>query len=329
MKAVICAEFGDESVLKLQHCPSPECGPEEVLIKTSSTSVNRADLLQRQGFYPPPEGASVILGLEAAGEIIEVGKGVQGYQVGEEVMALLTGGGYCERVVASEGHVMKVPGSVSRVDAGAIPEVFLTAFLNLVVLGQMKPKERILIHGGSGGVGTAAIQLARILGAEVWTTCGSDERAEKCVGLGAHRALNYRKTGSDGETPLFAEAIRAVGGANLILDVVGAKYLNTNIDALATGGRLVVIGLLGGVKGTLNLGRLLTIRGTILGSTLRSQSILQKSALIGRFKEEVWPLLDNGQIAPIIDRYLPIESVAEAHGIMARGEQFGKLVLTF
>ena len=329
MRAVVCVGSGDESVLRLQQCASPLCGPEEVLIETTATSVNRADLLQRQGYYPPPEGASEILGLEASGVIIETGERVQQYQVGDEVMALLAGGGYGEQVVASEGHVLRIPGPISRVEAGAVPEVFITAFLNLVVLGQLQPGERVLIHGGSGGVGTAAIQLAKALGAEVWTTCGSDERADKCRALGAHRAFNYRQTGRDGDIPLFAEAVQREGGADLILDVVGAKYLDINVGALARGGRLVVIGLLGGVKGTLNLGRLLTIRGSVLGSTLRSQSVSQKRGLIDRFKEEVWPLLDNGKIAPIIDRCLPVESVAEAHGIMARGEQFGKLVLTF
>jgi putative PIG3 family NAD(P)H quinone oxidoreductase len=321
MRAILCEGHGDESVMRWAETDAPTVAPGTVSIDVISTSVNRADLLQRMGFYPPPPGASPILGLELAGRVHEVGEGVTGWRPGDEVMALVAGGGYASRAVVDARHLLPVPSAVGLPDAGAVPEVFLTAYLNLFVLGGLERGSRVLIHGGSGGVGTAAIQLARHAGAEVWTTAGGPERTARCEALGAHKALDHRATD-------FAAVAKDAGGVDVVLDVMGAAYLERNLKALRPDGRLVVIGLQGGVKAELDLGRLLRSRLTVIGSTLRARSAESKAELVARFREHIWPLLDRAELAPVIDRRLPLAEAARAHQLMARGEQFGKLLLT-
>ena len=320
MKAIVFDQPGDESVLRWDEAPDPECGVDQVVLRAKSTSVNRADLLQRLGFYPPPPGASPILGLEVAGTVDQVGAAVDGWSVGDEAMALIAGGGYAERVAVNAKHLMPIPGASSLLDSGGIPEVFLTAYLNLIELGELESGQRVLIHGGSGGVGTAAIQIAAALGAEVWTTAGSDERADRCSQLGAHRALNYK-------TSDFSAELKTVGGAHLILDIMGAKYLKQNMKSLQRDGRLVIIGLQGGVTSEVNLGLALMKRLTVIGSTLRARSDESKAEIIEGFMTSIWPWLDTGKIAPVVDRRLPISSAPEAHKIVAGSEHFGKVIL--
>jgi len=322
VKAIVFDAPGDEEVLCWGDAPEPVAGDDQVVVRAVSTSVNRADLLQRRGFYPAPAGASPILGLEVAGEIVEVGRDVTDWSPGDPVMALVPGGGYGSLVAVDAGHLMPIPTAVGLPDAGAVPEVFLTAALNLFDIGRLSSGERVLVHGGSGGVGTAAIQLAAAAGAEVWTTAGGPDRCQRCLDLGAHRAIDHR--GED-----FGPPLGQAGGANLILDIMGAKYLHANMKALAADGRMVIIGLQGGVKAEINLGLALARRLSITGSTLRALPSDRKSALVERFRAAWWPALSSGDIAPVIDRRLPIQSAAEAHRLMAEGAQFGKLLLCF
>ncbi len=317
MRAIVCRGAGGPEVLEWTDAPDPEPQPDEVLIEVAATSVNRADLLQRQGSYPPPPGASPLLGLEAAGV---VRRGAGSWRAGDRVMALLAGGGYAELCAAPAAHLLPVPAAVGLPDAGALPEVFLTAYLNLVRLGGLRAGERVLVHGGSGGVGTAAIQLATQLGAEVWTTA-SEAKLERCRALGAVRAIDYRAED-------FAALARAAGGVHLILDVMGAKYLEANLRALASDGRLVVIGLQGGRRAELDLMRLLSARLQVVGSTLRALPSERKAALIAAFRREVWPALDSGALRVVVDRRLPLARADEAHRVLAAGEVFGKVVLT-
>lgn len=320
MKAILYDRHGDESVLRWGDAPEPEAGAGEVVLEVRATAVNRADLLQRLGYYPPPPGASEILGLEAAGRVHAVGEGVSGWRVGDEAMALLAGGGYAERVAVDARHLLPVPRAIGLPDAAAVPEVFITAWLNLCVLAGLKAGERVLVHGGSGGVGTAAIQIARWIGAEVWTTAGGPERVARCLELGAHHGIDHRADD-------FVARLREAGGAHVILDVMGAKYLDRNLRALAADGRLVVIGLQGGTRAELDLGRLLARRLTAIGSTLRGRSADDKAALVARFRDEVWPRLDDGTLRPVIDARLPLPEAAEAHRRMAAGRHFGKILL--
>jgi putative PIG3 family NAD(P)H quinone oxidoreductase len=305
----------DDGALVWREVEDPTPAEGEVLIDVAATSVNRADLLQRRGFYPPPPGASPILGLEAAGTIAhDAGP----FAAGAPVMALLAGGGYAERVAVPAGHVLPIPAAVGLPAAGGVMEVFLTAYLNLVELGGLEKGQRILIHGGAGGVGTAAIQLAKALGAEVWTTASADT-LPACRRLGATRALDYR-------TEDFAAAAKEAGGVDLILDCLGAKYLAGNLKALRTDGTLVVIGLQGGVRAELDLGKLLAKRIRLQGSTLRSLPTERKSFLIQRFRERVWPLLDDGTLEVVVHQVLPIQEAEAAHS--ALGGHVGKLLLS-
>lgn len=321
MKAIVYQAHGDESVLRWGEAEAPALVPGSVRVAVASTSVNRADLLQRQGFYPPPPGASPILGLELAGRVVEVADGVADWQPGDEVMALVAGGGYAEEAVVDARHLMPVPAAVGLPDAGAVPEVFLTAWLNLFELGGLSAGGRVLIHGGSGGVGTAAIQLARQVGAEIWTTAGGPERVAQCVALGAEHGIDYRSED-------FDAVLREAGGVDVVLDVMGAAYLDKNLKALRHDGRVVVIGLQGGVKGEANLGLMLSRRLSVIGSTLRARDAESKARIVAAFRERFWPLLDDGTLRPVIDRRLPLAEAAEAHRVMARGAQFGKIVLT-
>ena len=293
--------------MQVAEVPAPTPGPGEVLLEVTAAGVNRADLLQRQGFYPPPPGASEILGLEVSGTL-----------AGEPVCALLTGGGYAEQVAVPRGQVMPLPPGVDPVAAAGIPEVACTVYSNLAMTAHLQPGQWLLIHGGGSGIGTFAIQWARALGARVAVTAGSDEKLARCADLGAEVLMNYREQD-------FVEALPQP--ADVILDVVGAKYLERNVRALADGGRLVVIGLQGGVKAELNLGALLAKRGSVFATTLRSRPAEQKAAICQAVVREVWPLYASGAIRPIVDRVLPLGQAAEAHRLLADSSHFGKVVL--
>ena len=303
--------------------PDPVARPDEVVVEVAAAGVNRADLLQRQGHYPPPEGAPPWLGLECAGRIKDVGAEVSGWLVGDEVAALLTGGGYAEQVAVPAGQLLPVPESVDLVSAAALPEVTCTVWSNVFEVGQLVAGETLLVHGGGSGIGTMAIQLAKARGANVVVTCGSEEKVAACVALGADAGINYHEQD-------FAEEVSRITnghGADVILDVVGAKYLGRNLDALATHGRIVVIGLQGGVKGELNLSTLMAKRASVHGTTLRSRPTSEKAAIVASVVANVWPLIADGQVRPVVDRVLPWVEVVAAHRAMEAGENVGKIVL--
>jgi putative PIG3 family NAD(P)H quinone oxidoreductase len=324
MRAVIASEPGGPEVLTVTELPDPSPGPGEVVLDVAATAVNRADTLQRQGKYPPPPGASDVLGLECSGTVAAVGPGVERWQVGDEVCALLAGGGYAEKVLVPEGQVMPVPKGVDLVTAGALPEVACTVWSNVLMVAGLEPGETLLVHGGAGGIGNLAIQLAKALGARVVTTAGSREKLELCRELGADVVVSYRdqdfveevKTATDGR------------GADVILDNMGAKYLDRNVSALATGGRLVIIGMQGGVKGELNIGKLLAKRGAVFATSLRSRPVEEKAAICAAVVEHVWPLVADGAVRTIVHTTLPLEQATEAHRLMESGEHVGKIVLT-
>ncbi|MCU0279353.1 MAG: NAD(P)H-quinone oxidoreductase [Candidatus Nanopelagicales bacterium] len=282
-------------------------GPGEVLVEVAAAGVNRADLLQRQGFYPPPPGVSDILGLE-----------VSGYLDGQPVCALLAGGGYAQKVAVPRGQVMPLPPGLDVVTAAAIPEVACTVYSNLAMTAHLQPGEWVLIHGGGSGIGTFAIQWARAIGARVAVTAGSDEKLARCAELGAEVVINYREQD-------FVEALPQP--VDVILDVVGAKYLERNVSALADGGRLVVIGLQGGVKAELNLGSLLSRRGCVIATSLRTRSDVQKAQICSAVVRDVWPLYDAGAIKPVVDRVLPLAQAEAAHRLLADSGHFGKVLL--
>lgn len=287
-------------------------------IDVRATAVNRADLLQRAGRYPPPPGASEILGLECAGVVSEVGPDVRGWSVGDRAMALLAGGGYAEEVVVDAGSAMRVPDALSDEEAAAIPEVFLTAFLNLFLLARLRDGETVLIHGGGSGVGTAATTLAKLAGARVIVTAGSREKCERCLAHGADVAIDYREED-------FVERAR---GANVILDHIGARYLPRDLDALATDGRVVIIGSMGGERvAEVDVVKLLGKRAQIIGSTLRSRSVEDKAAIVEAFLARFGADLEAGRIRPVIHTVLPLERADDAHDLMEASEHFGKIVL--
>lgn len=325
MRAILMREPGDEAVLYLGEAPAPALGAEEVRIRVRTTAVNRADLLQRQGFYPPPPGASPILGLECAGEVVEVGADVRDVAPGARVMALLSGGGYAEEAVVHQGAVLPVPEGMSDEEAGAFPEVFLTAFSNLFMpgLGAIRPGETALVHGGAGGVGTAAIRLCGEAGLRVLVTAGSDEKCRRCEALGAAVAINYRIE------DFAARTREATGGrgVDVILDHVGAAYLGNNLAALAVGGRLVEIGLMGGARGEINLGELLLRRLAVIGSTLRSRTNGEKAHIVEALRARFGDALAAGRLRPVVDRVLPLEQAGEAHRLMRASAHVGKIVL--
>lgn len=323
MKAILFDKPGDESVLRLGDAPSPEPGPDELSIRVAATAVNRADLLQRQGFYPPPPGASEILGLECAGEVREVGGAVRGFEPGDRVMALLSGGGYAEEVVAHAGSAMRVPEGMSLERAAAIPEVFLTVFLNVFQLANLSPGATVLVHGGGSGIGTAAIQMVKAAGGRIIVTAGTDSKCERCLELGADVAVNYR-TGNFREEALNATDGR---GVDVVLDSIGAPYLEDNLGSLVTGGRLVLIGLMGGAKSEINLGTLLSRRLSVTGSTLRVRSSQEKAAIVAGFTERFGEALSREEIVPVVDRVLPLADASEAHRALKASEHFGKVVL--
>ncbi len=324
MKAITIEEPGDESCMKLAEVEAPAMRPGCVRIRVAATSVNRADLLQRQGLYPPPPGASPILGLECAGEVIEIADDAADFAVGDRVMALLSGGGYAEEVVVAAGSVMRIPERLSYLEAAGFSEVFLTVFLNVFQLAGLPDGGSALVHGGGSGIGTAFIQLVKAAGATCVVTAGSDEKCERCLDLGADVAVNYR-TGD-----FVAAAREATGGdgVDVILDSIGGPYLGQNLSSLATGGRLVLIGLMGGAKAEISLGQLLLKRLQIMGSTLRGRTDLEKAAIVQGLMARFADALENGAIGPVVDRVLPLDQAPEAHRVMKAGEHFGKVVLS-
>jgi putative PIG3 family NAD(P)H quinone oxidoreductase len=324
MRAVVVTEPGGPEVLTVRDLPDPEPGPGEVVLDVAGTAVNRADLLQRQGHYPPPPGASDVLGLECSGTVAAVGEGVERWQAGDEVCALLAGGGYASKVAVPAGQLMPVPDGLDLVSAAALPEVACTVWSNVFMVAGLRADETLLVHGGAGGIGTHAIQVAHALGATVLTTAGSAEKLELCRSLGADVAIGYR------EQDFVEEVRRATDGrgADVILDNMGAKYLDRNIDALALEGRLVVIGMQGGAKAELDISKLLRKRAAVIGTTLRSRPTEEKAAICAAVVEHVWPLVADGAVRPIVHTTLPLDRVGEAHTLMADSGHSGKIVLT-
>ncbi|WP_092532669.1 NAD(P)H-quinone oxidoreductase [Amycolatopsis arida] len=322
MRAIMIREPGGPEVLEWTEVPDPAPGPGEVLVEVAASAVNRADLLQRQGRYPPPKGASEIPGLECAGTVAELGAGVEGWSVGDEVCALLSGGGYAERVAVPAGQLLPVPAEVEPVTAAGLPEVACTVWSNVVQLAHLAEGEVLLVHGGAGGIGTHAIQVGKALGATVAVTAGSAERLERCRQLGADITINYR------EQDFVAELRRHTRGADVILDNMGAAYLGRNVDALATGGRLVIIGMQGGVKGELNIGALLAKRASVAATGLRGRPIEEKAEIVAAVREHLWPLVERGSVRPVVDQVVPMVDAARAHRALEDGGIFGKVLLT-
>jgi putative PIG3 family NAD(P)H quinone oxidoreductase len=319
VRAIVFDQFGEPTVLRIGEVDSPKMAPDQLRIRVRAAGVNRADLLQRQGHYPPPPGASEILGLECAGEVIEIGAEVRGWTPGDRAMALLAGGGYAEEVVVHHGSAMHVPDALSDVEAGALPEVFLTAFLNVFELARAKAGETLLVHGGGSGVGTAATTLGKLAGLRVIVTAGSKEKCDRCLAHGADVAINYREED-------FVERAR---GANVILDHIGARYLPRDLEALALGGRIVIIGSMGGeARAEIDVTRLLGKRQQIIGSTLRARPNEEKAAIVASFLARFGDDLRAGSVRPVIARVFPLEQAAEAHRLMKDSEHFGKIVLT-
>ena len=313
--------------LRWQEVPDPRVGPGEVLLAVTAAGINRADLLQAAGKYPPPPGASEILGLEVSGRVADVGAGVTELTVGQPVCALLAGGGYAEYVAVPAGQVMPVPAGVELADAAALPEVACTVWSNLVTATRLQPGEVVLLHGGASGIGTHAIQVARELGATVAVTAGSAAKLELCSELGAQILINYRDED-------FTERLRQATdghGADVILDIMGAAYLDRNLAALATDGRLVIIGMQGGVTAELNIGALIGRRLSVTGTALRGRPTdgpNGKAAIVDDVVASVWPMITAGQVRPVIGARLPIEDAGEAHRLLASGETSGKILLT-
>ena len=317
MKAVVVERPGSEDVLTIRDVPRPDLGPGDIRIRIAATAVNRADLLQREGQYPPPKGASPILGLECAGTVAETGSDVRGWRTGDRVMALLAGGGYAEETVVEAGSCMHVPGVLSDTEAGAIPETFLTAFLNIFDLGRAASGESILIHGGGSGVGTAAITLCKLAGLRVFVTCGSATKCERCISHGADVAINYTKE----------DFVERAAGADIVLDHIGAKYTIRDLRTLNVGGRVIIIGSMGGDRmADIDITALLSKRQQIIGSTLRARPNAEKAKIVSQFLARFGSDLEAGRIRPVIDRTFPLEQVADAHRAM-KGDHFGKIVL--
>ncbi|MFI9327656.1 NAD(P)H-quinone oxidoreductase [Kitasatospora sp. NPDC052868] len=323
MYAMTIPEPGGPEALVWAEVPDPVPGEGEVLVEVAATAVNRADLLQRQGLYSPPAGSSPYPGLECSGRITALGPGVAGWGVGDEVCALLVGGGYAQKVAVPVGQLLPVPKGLSLEEAAALPEVASTVWSNVFLVAHLRPGETVLLHGGASGIGTMAIQLAKAVGARVAVTAGSAEKLARCTALGADIAIDYREQD-------FVEVLReATGGAgaDVILDIMGAKYLQRNVDALAVNGRLVIIGLQGGVQGELNLNTLLRKRGAVIATNLRGRPLAEKAAIVAAVREHVWPLIESGVVKPVVDRVLPLAEAAAGHRVLEQGEQVGKVVL--
>lgn len=322
MRAVVVPEPGGVEALQVVDVEAPEPGPGEVLVRVTAAGVNRADLMQRQGFYDPPEGATPVLGLECSGDVVALGEGVTELSKGEHVVALLSGGGYAEYVAVPAGQVAVAPRGVDLVDAAGLMEVAATVWSNVFMMAKLQHGETLLVHGGASGIGTMAIQLAKAFGARVVVTVGSDEKAAFCRELGADLAINYRETD-------FVDALDEAGlKADVILDIVGAKYLDQNVRALNTAGRLVVIGLQGGVKGELNLNRLLMKRAAVMATSLRARPTQEKAAIVSAMVAQVWPLVADGTVRPIVHARMPLDQVRDAHQVLEDSSHTGKVLLT-
>ncbi|MFE9404587.1 NAD(P)H-quinone oxidoreductase [Streptomyces sp. NPDC006530] len=324
MYAITIPEPGGPEALIWAEAPDPVPGEGEVLVEVAAAAVNRADVLQRQGFYNPPPGASPYPGLECSGRIAALGPGVSGWSVGDEVCALLGGGGYAQKVAVPAGQLLPVPEGVDLVTAAALPEVACTVWSNVFMVSHLRPGETLLVHGGGSGIGTMAIQLGKAVGAKVAVTAGGPAKLERCAELGADILIDYR------EQDFVDEVLKATGGvgADVILDIMGAKYLERNVRALAVNGRLAIIGLQGGAKGELNLGALLTKRAAVTATSLRGRPASEKATIVAAVREHVWPLIARGQVRPVVDRTLPLADAAEGHRVLEASSHVGKVLLT-
>ncbi|MEU1460614.1 NAD(P)H-quinone oxidoreductase [Streptomyces sp. NPDC005727] len=323
MHAITIPEPGGPEALVWDEVPDPVPGEGEVLVEVVASAVNRADIMQRQGFYDPPPGASPYPGLECSGRIAALGPGVSGWAVGDEVCALLAGGGYAQKVAVPAGQLLPVPEGVELRQAAALPEVVCTVWSNVFMVAHLRPAETLLVHGGSSGIGTMAVQLAKAVGARVAVTAGTKEKLDYCARLGADILINYR------DQDFVAEIKQATdgAGADVILDNMGAKYLNRNVQALAVNGRLAIIGMQGGVKGELNIGTLLSKRAAISATSLRARPLSEKATIVAAVREHVWPLLTGGHVRPVVDRELPMPEAAEAHRVVEESGHIGKVLL--
>lgn len=322
MRAIEIAGKGGPEVLRLVERPMPEPGPGEIRIRIAAAGVNGADLAQRRGVYPPPEGASDLPGLEVSGTVDRLGEGVTEFAEGDRVCALLTGGGYAQYCTVPAGQVLPLPRNIDMAAGAGIIETLATVWANVFEAGRLKAGETFLVHGGTSGIGTTAIQLAKLFGARVFATCGSDEKAARCLALGADRAINYK-------TENFADVVKSESkGVDVILDIIGGPYLDDNVRALARGGRLVFIAFNGGRTGQLDIARVMMNGLTVTGSTLRSRPVAEKARLIAAVQKEVWPLLASGAFSPVIDSSYTLEEAAEAHRYMETSNHIGKIVLT-
>jgi putative PIG3 family NAD(P)H quinone oxidoreductase len=324
MTVVEIAAPGGPEQLKTAIRPVPKPGDGEVLVRVQAAGVNRPDVMQRQGRYPPPPGASDLPGMEIAGEVVALGPHVAGVSLGDKVTSLLPGGGYAGYAVAAAPLLMPIPKGLSMVEAAAIPETFLTVWTNLFERGRCKAGDIVLIHGGTSGIGTTAIQLARVWGAKVFATAGSDAKARACEALGAVRGIDYK-------TEDFVEVIRAETkgyGVDITLDMVAGSYVQRNLDIAAVEGRVVTISLLGGSRAEINVGMILIKRLTLTGSTLRSRTVAQKAAVADAVRQNVWPLIESGKVRPVIFKTFPLAEASEAHRLMETSNHIGKIVLT-
>ncbi|MFJ2828740.1 NAD(P)H-quinone oxidoreductase [Streptomyces sp. NPDC087263] len=323
MYAITIPEPGGPEALVWDEVPDPVAGQGEVLVEVVASAVNRADLLQRQGLYNPPPGASPYPGLECSGRIVEVGPGVSGWAVGDEVCALLSGGGYAQKVAVPAGQLLPVPEGIDLRQAAALPEVTCTVWSNVFMVSHLRPAETLLVHGGSSGIGTMAIQLAKAVGARAAVTAGTKEKLDFCAELGADILVNYR------EQDFVEEIKRATdgAGADVILDNMGAKYLDRNVKALAVNGRLAIIGMQGGIKGELNIATLLNKRAAVTATSLRIRPLGEKAAIVAAVREHVWPLIASGHVRPVVDRELPMSDAAEGHRVLEGSGHIGKVLL--
>ncbi|GAA3887019.1 NAD(P)H-quinone oxidoreductase [Streptomyces lacrimifluminis] len=323
MHAITIPEPGGPEALVWAEVPDPVPGEGEVLVEVVAGAVNRADLLQRQGFYNPPPGASPYPGLECSGRIAGIGPGVSGWSVGDEVCALLAGGGYAQKVAVPAGQLLPVPEGIDLRSAAALPEVACTVWSNVFMISHLRPGETLLVHGGSSGIGTMAVQLAKAVGARVAVTAGTKEKLDRCAELGADILVNYREQD-------FVEELKQAtdgAGADVILDNMGAKYLDRNVRALAVNGRLAIIGMQGGVKAELNIGALLTKRAAISATSLRARPLTEKTAIVAAVREHVWPLLAAGHVRPVVDSEFPMSDAAAAHRVVEESGHVGKVLL--
>jgi putative PIG3 family NAD(P)H quinone oxidoreductase len=324
MRAIVIEEPGEPGVLRWSEVEDPPLAPDEVMLEVAAAGVNRADLLQRKGGYPPPAGAPPYPGLEAAGRIRAVGSAVTGWQLGDTACALLSGGGYAEQVAVPAGQLLPIPEGVSLTAAAALPEVACTVHANVFMLAKLAAGETFLVHGGAGGIGTMAIQIVAARGGRVLCTAGSAQKIARCHDLGADVAINYREH----DFVTIAKEVTEGRGVDVLLDHMGASYLSRNVDALATGGRLVVIGLQGGRQAPLDLAILQAKRAAVHATRLRGRSRADKAAIVADVRRQVWPLIASGAVRPVIDRVIPMADAAEAHRVLEASEHFGKVVLT-